>query len=303
MTEQQPDVSIIISTKNRAEAIGPCIESIVHSIQHAGVVGEIVVVDNASTDGTAEELRKRALGSTVPLKPVYESKSGTSAARNAGIAAASGRLLVFTDDDCRLSTTYIAEAIKYDTADGPEAVFRSGSVVLGDTDDLPITIKLVTERRAWQRPMDLTSEAQILGKSLIGCNMFLRRSTLEMIGRFDERLGPGTACRASEDTDYFYRAYLKGVRLEIVPDMVISHFHGRKAESDRTRLLVNYSFGNGALAMKYLFVYPNFSRHLYWMLKKPNGDKDFRWLPKKAMAAAQIEGACLYACAVIFRRG
>jgi len=115
--------------------------------------------------------------------------------------------------------------------------------------------------------MSRKDEGDLLGGSLIGCNFFTTRHAVNRIGMFDIYLGPGTPCRAAEDTDYFYRAYLAGIKLEVVPDCTVYHFHGRKNVNDGYKLLQNYAIGNGALVIKYLFIYPNFSRHFYWTLK------------------------------------
>ena len=228
---------------------------------------EIVLVDNASTDDTQDVVKEWAANASVPLRLVYEACAGLSAARNCGISVACGELVVFTDDDCRLSPTYVAELLRYDAADGDELVMRSGSVVLGSPDDLPITIKPVAAKRRWKKPMSLLDEAQLLGGALIGCNMVMRRIVPERLGRFDEDFGAGTVRPAGEDTDYFYRAYLSGITLEIVPDLIVHHFHGRRTLEERTKLLRNYAIGNGALSFKYLFIYPRFSRHLLWAAK------------------------------------
>ncbi len=148
--------------------------------------------------------------------------------------------------------------------------------------------------------MPLENEAQLLGGALIGCNMAMRRDVLERIGFFDEKLGAGTACHAGEDTDYFYRAYLAGIALEMVPDMLVAHFHGRRHVSERANLHRNYTIGNGALCFKYLFIYPRFARHLLWaakaavkeILHSPKGAKP--WTSSFDSFRFMLKGAFLY---------
>ena len=295
-------LSIIICTRNRAFALTDCLNSLAASVVNAGLKdAEIVVVNNASTDNTAEVVNAWAATSPVPVQLVLETRKGLSAARNCGARVARGQLIVFTDDDCRLSPTYIAEALKYEASDNG-LVMRSGAVVLGDPDDLPITIKTVTAMKQWKKPMSVKDEGDLLGGSLIGCNMVMRREVLDKLGTFDENLGAGTLCPAAEDTDYFYRAYLAGVTLELVPDLVIVHYHGRKRESDRTSLLKNYGVGNAALAVKYLFTYPNFSRHLVWdikncisvMLGKKTNVVVAQWLSPWERIKCMVKGMVFY---------
>lgn len=54
----------------------------------------------------------------------------------------------------------------------------------------------------------------------------------------------------------------------MVPDMIVEHHHGRRSPADAVKLRRNYAVGNGALCAKYLFIYPNFSRHLVWDFKR-----------------------------------
>lgn len=259
-------ISFIVCTRNRAHALADCLESIAASALAAKIAGrsEIVLVDNGSTDVTAETVEKWRRAGPVKVNYVYEKRLGLSKARNAGIRVAKGAILVFTDDDCRLSLSYAGEVLRFDVEDGDELVMRSGSVVLGDPGDLPITIKPNMVRKRWKKPMAIDDEGQLLGGALIGCNLAMRRVVVDRLGLFDESLGAGTECPAGEDTDYFYRAYLAGVGLECVPGMAVHHFHGRREIADRDKLLRNYALGNGALSFKYLFIYPRFARHLIW---------------------------------------
>ncbi len=261
-------ISVIICTRNRAHAIGPCLEAVEGAFAACPVVEdyEVVVVDNDSTDDTFLVVTNWAKQHNVPLRLVTEIKPGLSAARNCGIRTATGELMVFTDDDCCMRSTYISDLLTHDAAD-TELTMRSGSVVLGNPLDLPLTIRKVPESLRWKKPLDIRGEGSLLG-GLIGCNMAMRREVLDRVGFFDENLGAGTACPAGEDTDFFYRAYLAGIALEMVPDMIVEHHHGRRLPADAIKLRRNYAVGNGALCAKYLFLYPNFSRHLVWDFKR-----------------------------------
>ena len=267
----EPKISVIVATLNRAHAISDCLESISDAFKQADWKnGEIVLVDNGSTDDTQDIARKWSETSFVPLLLATEHKQGLSYARNAGIKNSSGDILLFTDDDCRVNENYIRQALDHFAKDRESGLktLRSGSVLLGNQDDLPLTIKPIKETKTWKRPLSVEDEGNLLGDSLIGCNMMATREIVDQIGTFDEKLGAGSPCRASEDTDYFYRAYLAGITLQAVPNLTVYHYHGRKTEQDRRKLLENYAIGNGALCLKYLFIYPRFSRHFYWDLKK-----------------------------------
>lgn len=87
-------ISVVIATRNRAHWLEETIKSL---IKQTRMPDEIIVVDNASTDGTAlfiAELQK-----TISIRYLYEEKKGIPFARNCGVKAANGDVLVFIDDD------------------------------------------------------------------------------------------------------------------------------------------------------------------------------------------------------------
>ena len=268
---QTPLISVIVATKDRQDAIIPCLDAIQDAMINSGYDNyEILVVNNNSADNTESLVTKWIENTKFETKLLHETKAGVSAARNCGIRNANGDIFVFIDDDCHPHKDYFTQVMDYyrqDVENDNLMVMRSGSVVLGDPTDLKLTIKPVHEKRSWQKPMSMQEEGQILGDALIGCNMIMSKSVVEQVGFFDEKLGAGAPTKAAEDTDYYYRAYIKNVKLEIVPDMEIAHFHGRKDPSVKVALLKNYAIGGGALIIKYLFIYPRFSRHFYWLTR------------------------------------
>jgi glycosyltransferase involved in cell wall biosynthesis len=259
-------LSVIVCTRNRAPAVPPCLDSIKDSLARASLDGdaEIVVVDNASEDDTSAVVQAWAAANTIGVKLCIEPKKGLAAARNCGLGAARGDLLAFTDDDCRMSPTYVVELLEHDSRD-VELTLRGGRVVLGDPTDLPLTIKDTVLRR-WSR-RDRSARHENLGNALLGCNMAMRRGVADRIGPFDERLGAGSGIPGGEDTDYVLRAYLADVVIEQVPDMAVSHFHGRRSIAEANRLFKNYTLGSGALYAKYLFKDPDLCRQFYWDVK------------------------------------
>jgi glycosyltransferase involved in cell wall biosynthesis len=298
-------VSVIVCTHNRAYAIGPCLDSIAQALANAApVAAEIVVVDNASTDDTSAVVREWAKTSAFPVNIQFESRKGLANARNCGIRAARGDLLVWTDDDCRLDKDHISDALRHDAAD-IEPVLRGGRVELGDPTDLPMSIKTDLTPARWSRQMGSAKRVS-LGYCIAGCNMIMRRTLVERLGPFDWRFST-KAIPAAEDTDYIFRAYLAGLTIEYVPDAVVFHFHGRKTISDKNKLMRNYMIGKGAVYAKHFFRDPNLCRpaffHFWLALKeiifgrnnyKP--DVEFR-----KFAAYYIMGAMRY-CATFLKR-
>jgi GT2 family glycosyltransferase len=260
------DLSIIVCTRNRRDALKSCLDSIAASLNStSGLSAEIVVVDNGSTDGTPDLLRCWAADADCFATIVEETGRGLARARNTGVAASRGRLLVFTDDDCRLSSNHLRDLVRHDAAD-TEPVVRGGRVEPGDPLDLPCTLKRDPERRRIDRyraPMRDVAP----GGFILGCNMAMRRAVFDRLGPFDVRFGAGAAFKSGEDTDYVLRAYFGGIPVEYVPDMVVYHFHGRRERHQLATLLAGYDEGNGALYAKFMWRHPELVRPLYWDIR------------------------------------
>jgi glycosyltransferase involved in cell wall biosynthesis len=259
-------VSVIVCTYNRAKSIVKCLDSIAVSLTTASpLAAEIVVVDNASTDETTVVVGSWADTTTWPVRVVTETNRGLSCARNCGIRASQGQLFVFTDDDCCLHPDYIKELLYYDDQD-LDVVLRGGLVELGNPADLPITIITLPTLTRWCRSAN-SARHMNLGDTLIGCNLAMRREVAEIVGPFDVRLGAGSRIPGGEDTDFIFRAYLAGVRLEYVPNLVVYHYHGRRAVADGKKLFQNYAMGGGALFAKYAVRAPGLCRPIVWDVK------------------------------------
>jgi glycosyltransferase involved in cell wall biosynthesis len=259
-------LSVLIATRNRANALASCLSSIATAFANAPPIeAEIVVVDNGSTDDTAVVLKEWSNAGGVPVKPLYEPRKGKSRALNRALRAAQGEILAFTDDDCRLSDNYVNDLLRHDAAD-TGLVLRGGRIELGDPTDLPFTINTDATLQRWQRTTNSAKHERFRGR-INGCNMTMRRTLMERLGPFDEDFGPGSLIGAGEDADYIYRAYLAGATLEYVPDMTVFHHHGRKTSDEGRELFRGYMIAAGALYARYLFKHPDLCRPFYWDCK------------------------------------
>lgn len=297
-----PRASFIVCTRNRASALAACVDSIQAACRsHATFAAELVIVDNGSSDGTADCLARLAAGSPLPMTLVLEPRPGLSAARNAGLDRARGSLLVFIDDDCQLHPDYLRDLERH-YADGMPCV-RGGRVELGDPRDLPFTIKRSRQREQMNRAVPP-------GGFVLGCNMTMSREVASRIGRFDERFGVGAPLRSAEDTDYLVRAFLAGVEVEYVPDMVVFHHHGRSERSAVEALHRSYSLGNGGLYLKHLGRAPWLLRHFYWAFRSalrelmggPAFDPELQ-LSHWPIVLMNLRGAFRYAGLALLGRG
>jgi glycosyltransferase involved in cell wall biosynthesis len=246
MPPQPVDISLIISSRNRAYGLTNCLDAVSVAARQASYLRlELVFVDNGSTDSTSDVVREWAKTAPISTNLVYESTAGLAVARNAGMAAARGRLLAFTDDDCEIFADYFSLVAALFAGD-KQPVMRGGRIELGDARDLPVTIKTELE------PSVLTSDLHA-GGFIHGANMAFPRTLIDTVGLFDTRFGAGSPFRSGEDTDYVHRAFNAGIRVEYLPDFAVKHFHGRRELGDVKKLQSGYAFGNGALYAKYLF--------------------------------------------------
>lgn len=252
-------ISIILCTRNRAQAITACLESIARAVDNTkSIPTELIVIDNASTDDTYTIVRRWADAAAFDVNLIKEPKPGLSTARNTAMKAASGNLFVLTDDDCIMDASYLNSAIRLFSADN-ELVFRGGRVELGDPTDLPVSIITTQEKLTWRRQPREGDYLKINGR-LMGANLMIPLDVYQQVGTFDETIGAGRNIPSAEDTDYIYRAYLANIRIEYVPDCVVHHFHGRKDILQVHKLMSGYGQGTGALYAKYFFKFPYFCR-------------------------------------------
>lgn len=235
------DVSVIVCTRNRSDAMARLLEQLERLVVPTGLRWELIVVDNASTDNTASMLA--SLQIPLPMRVVRESIPGVSRARNAGIAAARGDLLLFTDDDCLPDALWL-KTIHEEFARAPSLGVLGGRVELFDLRDRPTTTRTSRTRGEISAAFNLDG--------IIGCNLAFRRSALAVTGPFDVGLGGGTGAGAGEDVDFVYRSLRAGLRVEYSPDALVYHNHGRRTDAQVRALIRAYTVARGALFCKYV---------------------------------------------------
>ncbi|GAA2349096.1 glycosyltransferase family 2 protein [Dactylosporangium salmoneum] len=198
----RPDVSVIVPAFDSAATLGACLAAV--RAQHEPVA-EVIVVDDASTDGTREIAR--AFGATVVEQPVNR---GPAAARNAGIRASRGEVLFFLDADCAPEPDALAVALRI-LREEPDVACVHGIYSLRPLfDDGPVEAYRLLHGHYWR----LKHAGRVRTTLFAVCA--IRRSVFDEVGGFDERL------RASEDVEVGDRM---PERLGIVlsPAMVCRH--------------------------------------------------------------------------------
>ena len=159
-------VSFIIPAHNEEALLARTLQSISLAASHAAIVFEIIVVDDASEDLTAEVAR--AAGATVVPVQLRQ----ISAVRNAGARCAKGDIFIFVDADTVLPASTLREALK---ALNRGAV-GGGAMIALDGNPAIWTGLPVRMWRALSRAMHWAA----------GCFVFVRRDAFERVGGFDE---------------------------------------------------------------------------------------------------------------------
>jgi glycosyltransferase involved in cell wall biosynthesis len=216
-------VSVILCTYNRSESLAKALASIARSTVPQSIQWEVLVVDNNSRDATrsvAEEFCRRE---PAVFRYLFEPRQGKSFALNAGIQAARGEILAFTDDDVTVEPTWLRN-LTSSLTEGDWAG-AGGRTLPEKTFSAPRW--MASEDRYALGPLamfDLGCEPLELIEPLFGNNMAYRREMFEKYGGFRTELGPcpGSEIR-SEDTEFGQRLLSAGERLRYEPSAVAYH--------------------------------------------------------------------------------
>jgi glycosyltransferase involved in cell wall biosynthesis len=210
----RPEVTVVIPTRNRAHLLDVTLRSV--AAQTATSL-EIVVIDEASTDDTAERIRRLDDPRVAYVR--HDRPLGVSLARNRGIAEAQGRFIAFLDDDDVWAPDKLADQLGRLRADqrswavtGAVAVDDSLTVLTGEP-------PLPPERIVAELP---TYNSVPVGAS----NVMVRRDVLDKTGGFD----PGL--RHMADWDLWLRIARIGPPATVVRPLVAYRLHAGSATMD-----------------------------------------------------------------------
>lgn len=160
-------ISVVIATKDRALFLQRALESLAQ--QHGASEFEVVVADNGSTDGTPD-IVAGAVG-IVPyhLRRIEAGRANRGLARNLGVSAAAGEIIVFIDDDVWLPTNFIAAHVAAHRGENASRVVTGPILNVPDYEQRP-------------RP----SAANYSSAFFCTCNASVSKLALEAAGGFDE---------------------------------------------------------------------------------------------------------------------
>jgi GT2 family glycosyltransferase len=186
----------------------------------------LIVIDNNSTDDTAEVVKTFAAASNLNLRYVSEVNQGLSHARNAGIRAAQGDIIVFTDDDVTVDARWLCELQK--AFDQFDCVGVGGKIVPVWTRQKPSWLELDGPHALMRAVVsfDLGEEPRELNINTApyGANMSFRKVAFEKYGFFRSDLGrKGKTLMTGEETEFGTRVLRAGDRLVYAPKAVVYH--------------------------------------------------------------------------------
>jgi len=220
----QPDVSVVICTYRRPEALERALASLRRQSLAPGRY-ETIVVDNSPEDGRTKEVLEQGAGRDLALTYRVESRPGLSYARNKGIEAARAPVVAFIDDDAEAAGRWLESLLGTFGAEQGRPLAVGGPVKpvwhSGRPSWLPptfLTTLSLVDHGPDRRSLDFPAEF------VVGCNLAFETGFLRQVGGFDPALGRrGTRLVGNEDTYLLGRVKAAGGAILYEPDALVSH--------------------------------------------------------------------------------
>ncbi len=202
-------VTVVVPTYNRAASLGRLLDALAGCDVPPGGI-EVIVVDDGSTDGTPDVVRRSPVGA----RYLRQANRGPAAARNVGWRAARSPLVAFTDDDTVPERRWLVDLVEELHA-CPDLAAVGGAI-------LPLRRSFLADfvqaERLVGHGLDVeTGEVRYL----VTANAAWRVDALRTVDGFDEAF----PAAAGEDVDLSYRVVARGGRLGVTDRAVVRHDH------------------------------------------------------------------------------
>ena len=200
-----PRVSVVVCAYNAADTLEDCLSSL-DKLTYPDY--EVVLVNDGSRDATGEIGRRHSR-----VRVIDVPNAGLSAARNVGLAEATGEIVAYTDADTRVDRDWLTFLVQpFLTSD----VVGSGGPNVVPKDDAPIAQCIA---RAPGGPTHVLLDDRI-AEHVPGCNMAFRRDALLAIGGFNP-----VYLRAGDDVDVCWRLQARNWKIGFSPAALVWHHH------------------------------------------------------------------------------
>jgi glycosyltransferase involved in cell wall biosynthesis len=209
-----PELTVVIPTYNRIDTLQHVIPSLLRQDLRAERY-EIVVADSQSNDGTAEYLA--AISREYPrVRHLPGPYTGRAMARNAGIEAARGSVVMFTDADIIAASDLVSRHLEHHRSATGIAVVGLELQVNSYAD-----YERLRDRPNERRPLHPAGRKRLSWLYFLTGNASVRKSDLDRVGRFDENFtGYG-----HEDLELGYRLQHAGLTIVYDPLAIDYHWH------------------------------------------------------------------------------
>lgn len=236
-------LTIAICSYNRLSLLKNAIESLRE--QDAGSF-ELLVIDNASSDGTIEFLKNQS----ERLRFFVESNQGLSYARNRAIEECQTEYIGFIDDDAVSSENLITRSLSIIEEQKPD-VF-GGPIFPYYTSEKPEWFADELEIRVHQKKTGWTDVPRFSGS-----NMFFRKDVFDSVGTFNTKFGmSGGQVYYGEETELFHRIQNKGFSFYYDLDLIVKHHVPQRKMNLLYFMLANYNSGKSNQRIKQVKKFP-----------------------------------------------
>jgi GT2 family glycosyltransferase len=234
--------SVIVPTRNRQAFARELVRSIISA---ETVPAEIVIVDQSDEPDPELSTHTSEKGCAVTYR--NSPTRGASAARNEGVILARQDILVFVDDDVLAAPDWLSTLVAT-LEGGDDHTAVTGQVLSGAPESAGGFAPSLN-----QDEKEAVYEGRAAANVLWTGNMAIFRATVDRIGKFDERLGPGKKRfpGGGEDNDFCFRLLEAGHRIVYEPNAVVYH-RAWRPPSEYVGVRWRYGRGQGGFYGKHL---------------------------------------------------
>lgn len=255
----KPKISVIVCCYNSVLRLPDTLTALTKQVLKPGQLFEVIIVDNNSTDGTAEFVIEFwfKLNSPIPIKVVTELELGLSNARKKGISESRGEIIIFCDDDNRLDKEYLQ--IAYDLIQSnPKLGIIGGHGIIETDGELPEWFSVLEKVYAVGCQYDIDGDVSNLGGYIWGAGMVIRKVVYDKLLNtgFQSLLSDRKAEKLSSGGDSELCILTKQLGYLIYYDSRLKYFHFIAKNRLKWNYLIKLCEGF-ARAQVYLDMYEN----------------------------------------------